>query len=282
MTQTPDTSVPETPPFQTIRVSVDGPLGRLRLARPERLNTMNALMLQELARAARWFDEHRELRVVIVSGDGRSFSAGADLRDAPVLPALPGSGKPWIYRREAGQYGLRMADAIEQMRAVTIAQVHGHAVGGGIVLMAACDLRVVAEDTVMFIPEVDIGIPLAWGGIPRLVREIGPALTKELVMTCRRFSAAEAKAIGFVNRVAAAGEVAGVAEALAAELVAKPSVPVLVTKEHVMSITRALSVGTTSFADGDGLLAAVADPEYLRAASEYVNKRLNKNPTRSE
>ena len=280
--QQTETLIPETPTFETIRVRVDGPLGRLTLARPERLNAMGALMLQELARAARWFDEHRELRVVIVSGDGRAFSAGADLRDPPVMLGLPGSGNPWIYRREVGQYGLRMADAIEQMRAVTIAQVHGHAVGGGVVLMAACDLRVVAEDTVMFIPEVDIGIPLAWGGIPRLVREIGPAMTKELVLTCRRFSAAEAKSLGFVNRVVAADQVASTTEALAAELVAKPSVPVVITKEHGVAITRAMSVGTTSFADGDGLLGAVCDPEYFEAARRYMDSRLNRGPARDE
>lgn len=278
--QTSEAPAPEARNFQTIRVQVDGPLGRLTLARPERLNAMNALMLQELAQAAHWFDEHRQLRVVIVSGQGRAFTAGADMHEPPVLPALPGSGNPWIYRREAGQYGLRMADAIEQMRAVTIAQVHGHAVGGGVVLMAACDLRVVAEDTAMFIPEVDLGIPLAWGAIPRLVREIGPALTKELVMTCRRFSAAEAKAIGFVNRVAPASEVAAVAEALAAELVAKPSVPIAITKEHVTAITRAMSAATTSFADGDGLLGVVTDPESLSAMREYLASRLGKDRTR--
>src|SRR5688572_6334609 len=138
------------PSFESIRVEIDPSdvrLGRLTLARPDRLNAMGATMLQELARAARWFDEHREVRAVIVRGEGRCFSAGADLHDPPLVEGLPSSGNSWIHRREVGQYGLRMADAIEQMRAMTIAQVHGHSVGGGVVLMAACDLRVVADDT---------------------------------------------------------------------------------------------------------------------------------------
>ena len=187
--------------FDTIEVTCDGPLGRLTLARPDRLNAMGATMLRELAEAARWFDRQPEVRVVVVSGAGRAFSAGADLQDRPIAAAAPESGNAWAVRREVGQYGLRMADAIEQMRPITIAQVHGYAVGGGLVLMAACDLRVAAEDTVFSIPEIELGIPLAWGGIPRLVREIGPALTKELVITCRRFTAAEAKAAGLINRV---------------------------------------------------------------------------------
>src|ERR1017187_3578187 len=127
----------DTREFQTIKVEADdGGLGRLTLNRPERLNAVGATMLQELAEAARWFDSHRELRVVIVSGEGRAFCAGADLRDSPVAAASARSDRSWLYRREVGQYGLRAADALEQMRAVTIAQVHGFAVGGGAVLMA--------------------------------------------------------------------------------------------------------------------------------------------------
>jgi enoyl-CoA hydratase/carnithine racemase len=267
------------PRFETLRAEVDagdGRIGRLTLNRPERLNAMGATMLRELAEAARWFDTQREVRVVLVRGEGRCFTAGADLRDPPLIDGMPGSGNSWIHRREVGQYGLRMADAVEQMRATTIAQVHGHAVGGGVVLMSACDLRVVADDTVMFIPEIDIGIPLAWGAIPRLVREIGPALTKELVITCRRFSAAEAKAIGFVNRVVAADQVEKESEALALEVASKPSVPVVITKEHVNAVVRAMSAGTTGFADGDALLGAAQDPESLTAMRDYVITRLGK------
>src|ERR1039458_6731331 len=227
----------DTREFQTIRVKVEDDLGRLTLNRPERLNAVGATMLQELAEAARWFDSHRELRVVIVSGAGRAFCAGADLKDSPLAVPVDSS---WLYRREVGQYGLREGDALEQMRAVTIAQVHGFAVGGGVVLMAVCDLRVAADDAVFFIPEIDLGIPLAWGGIPRLVREIGPALTKELVMTCRRFTPAEAKSIGFLNRVVPAAQLESEVDQLARELATKPSVPVAITKEHVNSVARAM------------------------------------------
>jgi enoyl-CoA hydratase/carnithine racemase len=274
----------EAPHFETLRAGIDpadGRLGRLTLDRPERLNAMGATMLREIAAAARWFDEQREVRVVVVHGAGRCFSAGADLHDPPLLEGMPGSGNSWIHRREVGQYGLRMADAVEQMRATTIAAVHGHAVGGGVVLMAACDLRVVADDTVMFIPEIDLGIPLAWGAIPRLVREIGPALTKELVMTCRRFDAEEAKGFGFVNRVVAADRVMEEADALARTIASKPSVPVVITKEHANAVARAMGAGLTPFADGDALLGSVQDPESLEAMREYVSTRLGGRKRRS-
>jgi enoyl-CoA hydratase/carnithine racemase len=264
--------------FRTLTVGTDGPIGRLTLNRPERLNALGPASLQELAEAARWFDRRPEVRVVIVGGAGRAFCAGADLKDSPVAPGAPSSGRPWIERREVGQWGTRMADAVEQMRAVTIARVQGHAVGGGVVLMAACDLRVVAEDAVLSIPEVDLGVPLAWGAIPRLVREIGPALTKELVMTCRPFTPAEAKAAGLVNRVVPAAALDAEVEALARALAAKPSVPVAVTKEHVNAVARAMAAGLTAFADGDALLAAAFDPESLAAARAYLERLARRRP----
>src|SRR5579863_9519160 len=97
----------DTRDFQTIKVEADdNGVGRLTLNRPERLNAIGATMLQELAEAARWFDSHRELRVVIVSGAGRAFCAGADLQDASAA-ASSAEPRSWLYRREAGQYGLR-------------------------------------------------------------------------------------------------------------------------------------------------------------------------------
>jgi len=262
--------------FKTLKVEVDGPLGRLTLNRPERLNAIGATMLQELAEAAHWFDTHHELRVVIMSGTGRSFSAGADLVDSPAAGALPGTGNSWLHRREIGQLGLRASDALEQMHAITIAQVHGHAVGGGVVLVAVCDLRVAAEDASFFIPEVELGIPLAWGGIPKLVREIGPALTKELVITCRRFSPQEAKAIGFLNRVVPGAQLEAEVEALAQQIIAMPAVPVTITKEHVNAITRAMGAGITAFADGDVLLGTFNDEESRNAARAYMQKTFRK------
>jgi len=264
------------PKFETLALSANAPVARLTLNRPERLNALGATMMRELIEAAHWLDGLAEVRAVIVSGAGRAFTAGADLRDSPVAEASTRSGNSWAVRREVGQLGLRMADAIESMRAVTIAQVHGYAVGGGVVLMAACDLRVAAEDAVLSIPEIELGIPLAWGGIPRLVREIGPARTKELVMTCRRFTPAEAQAMGFVNRVVPAARLAAEAEALARQVAGMPSVPVIITKEHVNAVTRAMGAGSTAFADGDALLGAAFAPESLEAGAKYLDRTVRR------
>ncbi len=268
--------------FETIKVSTQGPVGRLILNRPERLNAMGVTMLQELIEAAHAFDREPEVRVVIVSGEGRAFCAGVDLRDPAIALAAPQSGRSWIERRESAQLGLRMVDAIEQMRATTIAQVHGHVVGGGVVLMAVCDLRVAAEDAVFSIPEVELGVPLTWGAIPRLVREIGPARTKELVMTCRPFTPREAEAAGFLNRVVPTADLAGEAERLAADVAGKPPVPVIITKEHVNAVARAMGAGLTAFADGDVLLGTAFDPASMEAAAAYTQRQFGEKLGRGQ
>ena len=256
--------------FETLAVEVNGSIGRLTLNRPERLNAMSSTMLGELVEAARWFDSQPDVRVVIVRGAGRAFSAGADLKDSSRSEA-----DGWLARRAAAQAGSRMMDAIEAMKATTIASVHGYAVGGAVLLMAACDLRVAAEDAVFSIPEVELGIPLAWGGIPRLVREIGPAMTKELVITCRQFTPQEAKAMGFVNRVVPPAELDRETVKLAEEIALMPAVPVAITKEHVNAVTRSMA-GSGSYADGDVLLSAFSSPESVEARKAYVERQLKR------
>jgi enoyl-CoA hydratase/carnithine racemase len=255
--------------FETLAVEVNGSIARLVLNRPERLNAMNSMMLWELTEAARWFESRPDVRVVIVSGAGRAFCSGVDLRRSSTTEPEDS----WLAHRQAAQAGSRMIDAIEAVRATTIASMHGYIVGGAVLLAAACDLRVAAEDARFSIPEVELGIPLTWGGIPRLVREIGPAMTKELVITCRQFTPQEAKAMGFVNRVVPPDELEQQTLNLAQEIAAMPAVPVAITKEHINAVSRAMT-GHTSYADGDVLLSAVASPESAEARNAYVERRL--------
>ena len=140
-------------------------------------------------------------------------------------------------------------------------------------LVAACDLRVAADDVRFSIPEVDLGIPLAWGGIPRLVRELGPAITKELVLTCRPFGAAEAHALRFVNRVVPADRVAAEADALAAELASKPWFSLRATKTQVNAALDEIAGTGRSSNDADSMVAALADEESRSTARAYLERR---------
>lgn len=249
--------------FETVEVSVDGSLGRLELCRPESLNALSRRMLIDLAGASRWFDDQRDVKVVVVSGRGRSFSAGFDLNDF----ANP---DPQYSTRDTADLGRMMAESVTNMRALTIAAIQGHCIGGGLVLAASCDLRVAAESAVFSIPEVDLGIPLAWGGIPRLVREIGPAATKELVLTCRRFGPQEAKALGFLNTIVSAEELMVHANELAASLAAKPGYALRTTKQQVNAVTEEMAGTARNAADADALAFATHDPESRAASASYL------------
>jgi enoyl-CoA hydratase/carnithine racemase len=234
-------------------VETEGVVGRLILNRPDRLNALSNDTLLRLIEAAGRLSAST-VRTIVVSGNGRAFCSGYDrsgFEDGALTDPDEGS------RRQIAELGGRMADAIAAIRQVTVAALHGHVIGGGVVLAAACDLRVAAANTVFAIPEIDLGIPVAWGGIDRLVAEIGPTRTRELVMTCRTFTADEAAAIGLVNRVVPAGASLDAAMDLAGLVAAKPALPIAITKRHIAAV----AAGDHTTDDVAGLIAALDDPE---------------------
>jgi enoyl-CoA hydratase/carnithine racemase len=251
-----------------LRLSLDGSVGRIVLARPAKLNALNRALLEELAKAAAWFDEQADAKVVVISGEGTSFSAGFDLSD----PSWSELGPP----EQSAVVGRTMAEAIGGMRALTIASIHGHCIGGAVVLASACDLRVVAASATFRIPEVDLGIPLFWTGVPRLTRELGPALTKELILTGRAFDAREARSIRFANRVVGDHELEAETNAFAAELASKPALVLRMTKRQVEAAVPAVPAndeGATR--DAADLSEAFADPESRAIAAAYMQRRRN-------
>jgi enoyl-CoA hydratase/carnithine racemase len=246
----------------TLRLEIDGAVGRITLARPERLNALSRTTLHELTEAAAVLDAREEVTVVVVAGEGRAFCAGFDLTD-------PTWGELGPFE-ESAAVGRAMAEAVAGMRAVTIAAIQGHCVGGGVVLASACDLRVAATSARFRIPEVELGVPLLWTGVPRLVRELGPAVTKELVLTARTFEAAEAHALRFVNRVVPDEDLDTATRRLADDLAAKPGLVLRTTKVQVDQ------AATPVPADDPGPRAdvalfgqALADPECRRVAAGH-------------
>lgn len=256
--------------FATLDLAIDTPVARLTLCRPERLNALSSEALTELVSAADVLSRTSGVKVVIVRGAGRAFSAGADLE------GFGGDPDP-----DRVDIGWRMADAIGGIPAITIAAIHGHCVGGALVLAAACDMRVAARATRFAIPEVELGIPLAWSGIPRLVRELGPALTKELVLTCRPFTAEEAQAARFLNRVVADEDLDAEVEALAADLAAKPGLLLRQTKRLVDALEEEAFSTRQSFRDSATMMLALGDPESRATMQRYLEVRGSRGRGRS-
>jgi enoyl-CoA hydratase/carnithine racemase len=141
-------------------------------------------------------------------------------------------------------------------------------------LASACDLRVAAAGATFRIPEVDLGIPLFWTGVPRLIRELGPALTKELILTGRAFGAAEAHAIRFVNRVVGDDELPSHTSALAAELAGKPALVLRMTKRQVEAAAPSVPLADLGAGNDVAELAvAFADAESREVAAAYMRQR---------
>jgi enoyl-CoA hydratase/carnithine racemase len=256
--------------YGEVAMEVDGPIARIILNRPDRLNALSVEMQQGIVDAADRCTVHRSIRAVILRGAGGTFTAGADLELLAEVHA--GEASPTV-----ADLGRRMADAVEAIPAVTIAAIEGHCVGGGVVLAAACDMRVASEDTFFSIPEVDLGIPLAWGGTPRLVRELGPARTLELIVTCREFGASEAMAFGLLNRVVPKSQLGAIVDALAAVVAAKPANVVRTVKAAVRAAADEMVRGLGRTEDAQLLLGVAGDDEAAAMAFDYLKRFRSKS-----
>lgn len=235
--------------YETLKIEREGPLMIMRLNRPERRNAINRQMHLDLQEVCRELSEDFETRVVILAGEGAAFSSGADTSEW----GQPGPENELALRHISG-IGSRTSAALESLDQVTIAAVHGFAVGGAVVLALCCDLRVAGESTWFSIPEVELGIPLSWNALPRLSREVGPSRALELTITCDRFSGAQAYEYGMLSRVATDGEEMAEARRLAERVIAMPPLPVALTKATMRAIKRGSEMGDAVYSDADLLL----------------------------
>ncbi|MBK9343011.1 MAG: enoyl-CoA hydratase/isomerase family protein [Dehalococcoidia bacterium] len=250
--------------METIRIEHDRELPGLvtiTLARPGKLNAINFRMHAEIQEACRNLADDADARVVIFTGEGRAFSAGADLGGStsdPNRPALAAeNAEPSPLReRIRSSAGNRTSAAIEGLDQVTIGAVNGLAIGGAVVFLSCMDIRLASESAWFSIPEVDLDIPLTWNALPRLMRELGPARTKELVMSCDRFSSEDALRWGFLNHRVPDGEVLPRARTLAEKLLKKDPVSLALTKTTCNALAESMVPASVTHADRDYLVLA--------------------------
>lgn len=179
--------------YQTIRYEEKHGVAVLTINRPEALNALNAVVITELEDAVSRMEAQRSLSVLIITGEGRSFVAGADIAEQAPLD-LDG-GRRW------GRRGSALMRRIEKLEFPTIAAVNGFALGGGCELALACDIILAGEKARFGQPEVCLGITPGFSGTQRLPRRVGVGKAKELIFTGRKIDAREAERIGLVNAV---------------------------------------------------------------------------------
>lgn len=208
--------------LETMRCEVVGALGRLRLNRPEALNAANWQWVKDLVSATEYLAAHPEAHVVIVSGEGRAFCSGLDVKELAAGSLTP----DWFDTWEIGVSNLERLDAI------TIAAIQGYCLGGGLQVVLACDLRVAATDAVLSIPAVREGVVAALGPM-RLARQIGAARAKRLCLLGHRYTAAESAALDLVDEVVEPSALEARVRELADELLAIPFTALKETKRQI-------------------------------------------------
>lgn len=229
----------------TVRLERDGPIATIRLSRPEKRNALSPREHNAIQALCEELRADFETRVVLLTGEGPAFSAGADLAE-PREQGVPAND---LERRHRARIGDRTVAAIDSLDQITIAAINGPCVGGGAVLAFACDIRVMSRDAWISIPEVELGIPLTWGALPLLIREIGPSRTIELVTTCERIEAERALSYGLVGHVA--DDALAKAREIGSRIVRQPPIPVAMTKTTVRALRRSAAQGDVTAADGD-------------------------------
>lgn len=212
--------------FPDLRFSIQDGLALLVIDRPKALNALNEAVLSQIDLAWDRLEEDPAVRVVILTGGGeKAFVAGADISE------LKGLSQQQGFR--AGRRGQRLFSRIEQSRLLTIAAVNGFALGGGLELAMACDIRVLSEKAVVGLPEVSLGVIPGYGGTQRMTRLVGPSHALELIATGRKIDAARAEAIGLANRVVAPDQLLDSCKALAQEILANAPLAVSAAKRAV-------------------------------------------------
>ena len=257
---------------QAFTVETDGHVAWLTLCRPERNNAMGPTFFGELTDHFRSFDQDPAVRVVVVRAQGQNFTTGLDLLEAGAMLGGNAADDRECLRKTI----LRLQEsnnAIEQCRKPVIAAVHGHCIGGGVDLLSACDIRLASKAAIFSIRETRMAIIADLGTLQRLPHIIGHGWFRELALTGRDFTAAEALQMGFITRqcedrkalMAAAGELAKTIAGLA------PLTVQGVKEVIVHSRDNGVYAGLAYVAQKNA--AALHSEDLMEAVSAFMEKR---------
>ncbi len=239
--------------YENLKLERVGSIARVILNRPDQLNALNEQLMQEIEAVSRSFLDDEETRVVIFSGAGRHFSAGADLKQKADMD------DSMIVRRRKSGLGARMIRAITEIHQVTIAQVHGAALGGGACIPTACDFRIGSDDCYCGYPEVNLGINLMWQSLPLCVRLIGPARAKRMIMLGAKEDAQTLLNWGFLDEVVPASELEVRAFEMAKQYAAQPPIATQMIKQSINVVSNALDQAIMHMDTDQNILTTLTD-----------------------
>jgi enoyl-CoA hydratase len=224
-----------------IRTEVQDRIAVVRFDRGDKANALSAEALRQLTEAARGFHARPDISAVVLTGQARNFTLGADLKD-PERAAMRGQGL--AERRVSLRLGPEMCEAWERVDAITIMAIEGWCVGGGAALAVSCDLRVMGKSAKLYVPEVERGMNMSWGAIPRITALVGPARAKRIAALCEQLDAETALAWGLADKVAEDGKALEAAMEFAERAAKLPPSALKMVKHDVNVAALALSRAT--------------------------------------
>jgi len=239
-------------------------IGYITLNRPEVFNAIDVQLIAEFRDALRESGQDNDVRVVIITGAGKAFQAGADIKELSTLNS-------W----ELHEWNHNIVDVfnkIEKLCKPVIAAINGFALGGGLELSLACDIRIASENASMGVPEVHLGIIPGAGGTPRLERMIGQGKALELLLTGRQIDAQEAYGLGIINKVVPKGEAVKGAEEMAAEILKNSPEAVMLVKDAVI-VGKDLPLEAAIEYAHKNLLLAAASEDAGEGFAAFLEKR---------
>lgn len=234
-----------------IRLAVDDSIATITLARADKLNALDLDMLAELSAILDRVEADSAVRVVILTGEGKAFSAGGDI-------AAWGGMQPEQFGHRWVRHGHRIFDRLATLRMPVIAAMNGHALGGGLELAGAADIRIAERQAKIGLPETSLGMVPGWSGTQRLVRRFGAQIVRRMVLGGEMFVAEEARANGLVDLVVETGEALNAAKDYAARIAARGPAAVEISK-LMLSIAGGEDNGAAVEALGSILVAKTGD-----------------------
>lgn len=250
-----------------VRVEREGRVVRVTFDTGRRGNPMSRAAMHALLDTAQALEREPDISAIVLNGPPGLFTYGFDLSEG-----APSADLSLAERREILAVGPRMCAAWERLEPLTVLATEGWCVGGGVALAAAFDLRVTDSTGGFYVPEVERGMNMSWGSVPRIVNLVGPARAKRLVMLAEKIDGPTAAAWGLVDECVPEGQSVERAMAFARRAAAMPPIPLRMCKAGINAYANALAASSAAM-DRDQFLLAQGSEDYREGVRAFLEKR---------
>ena len=240
-------------------------IATITINRPETRNAFNEETIREILARLEDAENDENVRVIVMTGAGdRAFCSGLDLNIIKGVSPVKGT--------ENSRLGQHLCNRIESLGKPVIAAINGYALGGGLELAMACDIRIASENAQIGQTEINLGLIPGWGGTQRLPRYVGKGIAKEMIFTGKRIDAKTAERLGLVNAVVPFDQLKAKVKELATEIAGKPPIAIKLSKALINNSTETHpEVGLWQEAEAFGLVASTED--FNEGVTAFLEKR---------